>query len=183
MPILTRDDLSRIAQVRAGTKGLTGILNESRKAPRTAYKTSVFLSHSHLDKDIVTQAVAFFRTLGVNVYVDWMDKTMPEETSGETATLIKSKILANDKFIFLATNTAIVSKWCNWEIGFGDSHKLAANKMAIFPLADSNHKWDGNEYLQIYPRIESGYTNSNEYWVWQPGGSGNVEQLSNWLAK
>lgn len=45
---------------------------------------------------------------------------MPEKTSGLTATKIKYQIYKNDKFILLATDNAIASKWCNWEVGIGD---------------------------------------------------------------
>lgn len=49
---------------------------------------------------------------------------MPKVTSAETATRIKDRISRCDKFILLATNGAIDSKWCNWELGFGDAKNI-----------------------------------------------------------
>lgn len=103
---------------------------------------------------------------------------MPKETSGKTAALLKQKIKENDKFVFLATNNSIESKWCNWEIGFGDSHKYI-NKIALFPLKDDYIDWKGNEYLQIYPYItESDYT-TDYYKVVFPDGK--EMSLLEWL--
>jgi len=40
------------------------------------------------------------------------------------------------------------------EIGIGDAYKLHSDKICILPLADNSSSWNGNEYLQIYPRVE-----------------------------
>ena len=80
---------------------------------------------------------------------------MPKVTSAETATRIKDRISRCDKFILLATNGAIDSKWCNWELGFGDAKKYNKH-IALFPMKpegtyDRNYK--GNEYMRNYPYI------------------------------
>lgn len=41
---------------------------------------------------------------------------MPAKTSGETTTRIKKMIRNTDRFVLLATDNAIASKWCNWEL-------------------------------------------------------------------
>lgn len=108
MAILTKAQFASIAQTKAGTRGLRGIVNESRMFSKTASVTSIFLSHSHTDKDVVEQAKIFFENLGISVYVDWADKTMPESTNGVTAQKIKKQIITgNDKFVLLATNNAV----------------------------------------------------------------------------
>ena len=95
--------------------------------------------------------------LGVSVYVDWQDYEMPKNTNGTTATKIKEKIRQNDKFILLATESAINSKWCNWELGYGDAHKYFKN-IAILPITNNeDNSFSGTEYLQIYPVITSEY--------------------------
>jgi len=160
MAIITKSKLTRIADSKAGYTQKSVILNESRSFNnKISAKTSIFLSHSHHDSAYVQDVVVLLRKMGVDVYVDWMDDNMPKETSGETAKKLKQKIKENDKFVFLATNKSIESKWCNWEIGFGDAHKYI-DKIALFPLKDDNYTdWKGSEYLQIYPYIiESDYT-------------------------
>ena len=96
------------------------------------FKYSIFLSHSHHDSSLVKKIVFLLKTLGVEVYVDWLDDTMPSSTCDKTASRIKQKIKRNHKFIFLATNNSIESRWCNWEIGFGDANKYNDDDIAIF---------------------------------------------------
>jgi hypothetical protein len=183
MAILTRKQFASIAQTKAGTRGLSGFVNESRTFSKTTSITSIFLSHSHTDKDVIEQAKIFFENLGISIYVDWADKTMPESTNGVTAQKIKNQIITgNDKFVLLATNNAVSSKWCNWEVGIADPFKLPNKKIALLPLADNSGTWNGNEYLQIYPRIEEFIIpNKKEYFVFYPDGS--AEMLSVWLNK
>lgn len=195
MAIITESEFRNIAYQNSGTRGLQGFVNESRTFSKTTSTTSIFLSHSHKDKNKVEQAKIFFENLGISIYVDWMDSTMPESTSGITATRIKSKIQENEKFVLLATNLAINSKWCNWEVGVGDIYKLSKDNIAILGLADNNRHWNGNEYLQIYPSIE--YENGNSknnagsyipkgYYVLYPpnsNGSRTFITLEKWLKK
>lgn len=86
---------------------------------------------------------------------------MPARTCGRTAENIKEKIKKYDKFIFVATEGAIASKWCNWELGFGDAQKFAYGKIALFPIRDDEKDWSGSEYLELYPVI--GYIDSCQY--------------------
>ena len=150
MAILTKLQLNTITQRDLGYVSLSTVLNEAKSESRTYSETTIFLSHSHTDKEWVEKIVVFFRKLGIRVYVDWMDSAMPPVTSSETAIKIREKIKANKKFILLATDTAIASKWCNWELGFGDAHKYI-NNIAIFPLSESSGAWTGTEYFRIYP--------------------------------
>lgn len=99
------------------------IVDEARQNGPSFHRTSVFLSHSHLDAKIIKPVVVFLRSMGVDVYVDWMDETMSKATNGETAQKLKTKIKENEKFIFLATENSLISKWCNWEVGYGDAQK------------------------------------------------------------
>src|SRR5262249_33972258 len=64
---------------------------------------TVFLSHSHKDKDQIQPAIAFLRSHGVNIYVDWIDEGMPDTASGETAKKLKDRIKQQEKFLVLVT--------------------------------------------------------------------------------
>lgn len=80
--------------------------------------------------------LVFLETVyGVKVYIDSQDPSMPKKTFGETAKRIKERFEKCDKFILLATNGAIESKWCNWELGYGDAKKYKRN-MVLFPIKD-----------------------------------------------
>ncbi len=74
---------------------------------------------------------------GVDVYVDWMDPSMPAYTNAETAHSLKEKIKVANKFILVATPSAINSKWCNWELGLGDAAKYKEH-IALLPINKTN---------------------------------------------
>lgn len=119
-------------------------------------KPTVFLSHKHDDLRDLRGFMGKLQQLGVHVYIDSMDNKMPEQTSSETARRIKGVIKSSNKFIFLATEKAIESYWCNWELGIGDALKYDGH-IAILPMKDTgkyDHQYKGNEYLEIYPHID-----------------------------
>ena len=119
--ILSREQLSA---ARKDNSRFFSALNESKVSHlRKAYPTevTVFLSHYHGDTDVLENVVSELHNLGVSVYVDWNDVKMPKETNFYTAQRIKEKIRECKKFIFIATESAVESKWCNWELGYGDA--------------------------------------------------------------
>jgi hypothetical protein len=141
-------------------------LSESRNFSfkgKSESKPTIFISHKHSDLEDLRGVIGLFEKLGAKIYIDSMDNKMPKETSGETAKRIKEVIKHSKKFILLATENAIESYWCNWELGIGDTHKFI-NHIAILPMKengelDSNYK--GNEYLQIYPKLH--YRKKSQY--------------------
>lgn len=180
-------------------------LNESIRETRTfsksktEYKPTVFISHKHSDledQEEVKGILEIFEDLGAKVYIDSMDNKMPNETSGETALRIKEVIKYTKKFVLVATEKAIESYWCNWELGIGDTHKYIEN-IAIIPIKDKGEydfKYKGNEYLQIYPSIDfedgtNRYMTSKEliprgYYVCNPRNKDGVRYitpLKQWL--
>lgn len=137
-------------------------LNKSKTfSAKNAYdtKTTVFLSHKHKDLEEIEEAtgvIEMLQDLGVKVYIDSMDNVMPDQTCGETAARIKDMIKYCNKFILLATEKAIESYWCNWELGIGDVHKFQRDIaiLAIKEKGEYDFQYKGNEYLQIYPSID-----------------------------
>lgn len=160
-------------------------------------KTKVFLSHKHDDLSKLYNIICFLEyEYNVRVYIDSKDPSMPESTSGETAERIKKSIEACGKFIFFATDGAIESKWCNWELGYGDAKKGSQKNIALFPMKENgtyDSSYKGNEYMSIYPYIcyyegSETYTNGRRiekgYYVRTESSGGNfIQPLSEWLGK
>lgn len=117
---------------------------------------SIFISHKHDDLNETKGIVGYLiRNYNVRVYIDSQDPSLPKSTCVETAKRIKSRIQSCDKFIFLATNGAIESKWCNWELGYGDAFKYKKN-IAILAMKDTSiygGDFKGEEYMEMYPSI------------------------------
>lgn len=175
------------------------VLNESVRRTRyfNAIKpfsgTTVFISHKHdeLDLDELNGVLGMLKQYNVIPYIDSMDNKMPKQTCAETAKRIKDIIKFCDKFILFATNRAVESYWCNWEVGIGDVHKYKQH-IAILPMQDEGLDYKGNEYLKLYNSIEyfngtTTYRNSTElvkqgFYVRQPTEDDyHITPLQEWL--
>ena len=157
-------------------------------------RTTVFISHKHDELEDLKGILGFLEmNYDVKVYIDSQDPQMPKRTSAQTARNIKNRISQCDKFIFLATNGAIESKWCNWELGYGDALNFQKH-IALFPMKpkgtfDSEYK--GSEYMLLYPYISyfdgtEKYTNGQPiykgYYVQTQKEDGNyIIPLRDWL--
>jgi hypothetical protein len=156
-------------------------------------KITIFLSHKHEETEELDSAVSLLKSFGVDIYVDWLDSGMQKETSGKTAVRIKEK-MENKKFIFLATEGAIASKWCNWELGYGDSLKYF-NNISLLPVRNDSYRYTGTEYMQIYSSIEyldgtdqtlAGQLIPKGYYVLEPkdeNGNQSFVTLKQWLSR
>jgi hypothetical protein len=185
MSFITESKLKTYRPSYTSYKSNNTVLGEFRSESKY-FKTKIFLSHKHDELEHLEGAISFLKRHGVEIYVDWLDDGMPKTTSGITAVRIKEKIKENDKFILLATEGAINSKWCNWELGLGDAAKYI-NNIAILPVKKDNSDFTGNEYLQIYPYIVN-YDNYTYDFQrhWSPGSyvvfpDGEIVELKEWL--
>jgi len=175
--IITRSDLKGIAPpYRSFSEARAG---ELRKSAGVTRKPQVFLSHSHRDNDVVLNAMGLLAHYGGDPYVDWLDPGMPDRTDAQTAQSIKAKIDSCARFVLLASERALVSRWVPWELGFGDARK-GLDRIAILPVRESDSEYSGSEYLQIYSSIRS--TNDYDYAVFPPGQS-RGPSLQEWIAE
>ena len=169
-------------------------INDSKYKDRK----KVFLSHKHSDLDKIGGVIDFFeKTYGVKCYIYANDKNMPSTTNRKTAEILKDTIKKADKFILIATEDAISSKWCNWELGLGDAFKYDSQEIAIFFFKNSEtdeQEYNGNEYMSLYPYIEyrdgttkykNGKTIEKGYYV-RTKKADNIcvlEPLNKWMEK
>jgi hypothetical protein len=178
MSLITK---SKLTTFRNSKRYFSKTINESLlefKSESKYSKVTIFLSHKHDEVEELDSAISFLKEFGVEIYVDWLDEGMPRTTSGITANRIKQKIKENKKFILLATEGAITSKWCNWELGHGDAEKYI-NHIAILPIKNTYSDYNGAEYLQIYPYIFESDLTPNTYYIKYPNG--DLKNLSEWL--
>ncbi len=143
MPILSKSRLSAVTDIRLGYTQFTNAVSEVRNQSKATATTTIFLSHSHADATQIDRVLVLFRKSGVRIYVDRTDSGMPPTTDSATATRIKNKIKEHKKFVLVATDNAIASKWCNWELGYGDAHKFE-NHIALLPLSENSGSWTGS---------------------------------------
>jgi hypothetical protein len=115
-------------------------------------RLSIFLSHSHHDRRFVEGLIARFAAIGISIYVDWNDSTMPRITTKLTAARIKQRMDQCNLFVVLATRNAIESKWVPWETGVADQMK-GEERVLIIPVADPSGRFQGAEYLGLYRTV------------------------------
>lgn len=155
----------RIETLRSAAPRYRATMAKSILEARTQGLQTVFLCHSHLDEVLVKGLMALFQESDWSVYVDWADASMPEIPSRETAARIKRKIVDCDFFLFLATGNSMSSRWCPWEIGYADGKKQI-ERILLLPTTEGLQTY-GNEYLQLYRRIDM--ASVNKLGIWEPG--------------
>ncbi|WP_180055388.1 toll/interleukin-1 receptor domain-containing protein [Acinetobacter sp. YH12142] len=131
--------------------------------PRTA-----FLCHSHTDAQYIKGFIQLLKDENINVYVDWLDNSMPDSPNRETAVKIQQKIQEADYFFFLATPNSVKSRWCPWEIGYADGVKKYES-IFVIPTQDRNGYYYGNEYLELYQRIDK--SDHGPLGFWKPNAT------------
>ncbi|MCF5199892.1 MULTISPECIES: toll/interleukin-1 receptor domain-containing protein [Pseudomonas syringae group] len=156
-------DLGTLRSAGSRSRYFTSASN-SQNARMLGYKTA-FLCHSHKDRTAVEGVLKFFKDQGLHLYVDWMDSEMPESTNGNTARMIKNRIVEADLFFFLATPNALASRWCPWEIGYADGVKNY-DSIFVIPTKERGITY-GNEYVDIYRRIDE--SQEGHLAAWYPG--------------
>jgi len=148
-------EIAALERLQQPTYRMTEAANSKYAGPFSAKAAKVntaFLCHSHHDKLLVEKLILLFAAAGIDLYVDWQDHTMPASPNRETAEKIQAKIRDLDLFLYLATQNSNNSKWCPWEIGYGD-HAKGKDKVLIIPTRTATGT-SGQEYLSLYPSIQ-----------------------------
>jgi len=157
----------------AASRASRTVIAKSLNEALSKNKQTAFLCHSHKDQTLAKGLQTLLAEDGWDVYIDWQDEEMPSSPNKQTATNIKSKIKIVDWFLFLATPNSTVSRWCPWEIGYADAVK-ANEKILIVPTTDDSGRWYGNEYLQLYRKIDEASNATKQrsgYAVFNPGST------------
>lgn len=131
------------------SEGANRALNKSLSSA----STTIFLSHSHKDKELAIGLKNYLGNMGLNLYIDWEDADMPGTPNRETAYALKRRISSTNYFLMLCTDNALQSRWVPWEVGIADMQK-PAGKILIAPVTNRYGQFNGNEYLQLYRRID-----------------------------
>src|SRR6478609_2722700 len=100
MAFITRSQIQAYERgVSIANESVASVQAKSAAINASSAQATIFLSHSSKDRELVKPAIAFLRSHGIAVYVDWMDEGMQDVVSGETAKRIKEKIREQRKFM------------------------------------------------------------------------------------
>jgi hypothetical protein len=159
-------------ELRAAAARNTSLKNQQSRG--FGQKTG-FLCHSHKDRDLALGLQQWLKEQGMELYIDWLDPYMPDTPDAVTADRIRTAIKVADVFLFLATNDSMASRWCPWELGFADGVKRN-EQIAVISTSDASGNYYGNEYLQLYRRIDQATVHNSLYWY--PKGSWSPQFLT-----
>ncbi len=158
-----------------------------QEAQKSASGRTVFLSHSHLDKESLASIIDILAEHGASAYVDADDEDLPKTPSSKTATVLRGRIRECPRFILVASGNLRRSRWTPWELGFADGAK-GLHHAALFPIVldqtGASTVSVEQEYIDAYPVVEevtlAGGTGRAEYAVRNPL-DGKYWRLRTWL--
>jgi hypothetical protein len=112
MATLTRERLTALTETKLGRAVFAQWINEAKNENKNYATTTVFLSHSHEDftNGDLSKVIVALRSVGVRVYIDSQDASMPPFTNAETAHRIKQAIKTiKNLFYWLRTELSILN--------------------------------------------------------------------------
>jgi len=143
------------------------ILNESVSSFNKFKTYDIFLSHSSKDSELILGMKGMLEDLGYSVYIDWVDDPQLDRTAVDKATAAKlrERMQSSKSLLYVTTDNAIDSKWMPWECGYFDGLR---EKVAILPIQkySFSNKYDGQEYLGLYPYCTSQDDTSGKPRLW-----------------
>ncbi|WP_062052828.1 toll/interleukin-1 receptor domain-containing protein [Aquimarina longa] len=145
-------------------------------------KTLLFLSYKYDELEELDSAINFLKGFRILIHVDYILEEITSEDKMVTKRIqeqIEDKIKKSRKFIFIATENAISSKHCKWQIRYANTQK-SIDHIAILPIREDYADYSGKEYLQKYPYIQKNEMNPIVYEVKFPNG--DIIELGDWLA-
>jgi len=120
----------------------------------------IFISYNFNDRDIIKGVYNELTEMGFKVYVDFIvDSNLDRRNvTIQTAKVIRRRLENSKSLIYAQSPVAGMSKWMPWELGVVDGH---TKRCAVMPiLANSNEIYPKQEYLQLYPIVRPGTTNT-----------------------
>lgn len=164
-----------IAQYDLRSAAARNISAKNQRSKGYLQKTG-FLCHSHKDRELALGLQQWLKEQGMDLYIDWQDASMPEPPDATTAARIRTVIRDADVVLFLATSDSMASRWCPWELGFSDGVKRN-EQIAVIATRDASGNYYGNEYLQLYRRIDRAAAGDSLHWYRK--GSQSPQTLGN----
>ncbi|MEW7290388.1 TIR domain-containing protein [Aquimarina sp. 2304DJ70-9] len=178
MSILPKYGLLQLRNsARIYTKDVTESLQLFKKETKNL-KVTVFLSYHPDELEELDSAINFLKDFDVLIYADWLDENIPRDKSDITSKQLQQQIQENKKFIFLATETAVQSKWCDWVLRLAATIK-APEDIVVLPIREDFSDYGGADYLKKHAYIKENDFTALAYDVKYPNG--DEKTLAEWF--
>lgn len=182
MGLLNESQLRNLARSQRGhARDSADALSKSLIKASSLSSFDIFLSHSHLDPELIDGAIRFLDELRYSVYVDWKVDPAPESVTKKAAEQVRKRLRQSKALFFASTDGSRSSRWMPWELGYMDGRN---GKCAILPIAayDTNsNSYEGREYLGIYPYVTSSKDKKGRRRLWVREDSETYVSFDDWI--
>jgi hypothetical protein len=153
----------RIAEARRAAQSATSplrksagqVLKEETGALRDSSTFDVFLSHSYDDAEVILGVKKIMESLGLKVYVDWIDDAGLDrgKVTRETAAILRLRMRNSLSLVYAHSESSGDSNWMPWELGYFDGFKPGC--LWVLPIvAYYDSEFKSQEYLGLYPTVD-----------------------------
>ena len=142
------------------------VLREEARAIRSTSTFDVFLSHSYDDAEVILGVKKIMESLGLRVYVDWIDDAGLDrgQVTRSTAAILRMRMRASLSLVYAHSASSGDSNWMPWELGYFDGFKPGC--LWLLPIVTNyDSEFNSQEYLGLYPTVDK---NSGHLWSPEP---------------
>lgn len=128
----------------------------------------VFLSHSSNEpEEILLGIKKLLEDVDMTVYVDkYTDPNMSlVAVTSQTAETLRRRMRQSKALLYVYSQYSTKSRWMPWELGYFDGLK---GKVGVIPVLEDNEKFEGEEYLNLYPCGDQAPTRRSDrqvFWI------------------
>ena len=151
-------------KIRPGDKTVPKMINTPQELLNAIYNSQyeqrkhfdLFLCHSSSNVDELLQLKTRLNSLGINVYIDWVndrEQLQRSLTSQETAKVIIERIRMSKALMFIHTAASDNSQWTPWELGY--AHAMG-KKICVLQMGEVTKC---PAYLDLYDKAMIGDDN------------------------
>ncbi|UXT61383.1 hypothetical protein FY134_27180 (plasmid) [Agrobacterium fabrum] len=115
----------------------------------------VFLSQAIKDEELVLGVYSMLtEDIGLRVFCDWIETSRSDHaaTTSADADHIRRVMAVSTALLFIDSESANVSTWMSWEIGWFHGAK---RRVCVLPIVrNEEDPYRGREFLGLYPAVE-----------------------------
>ncbi len=140
---------------------------------------SVYFAYDPKDEEYLLSVMLLLDSTGAKIYPDWSAYSISSDQESVNPETIRSNIERCSKFIFIATENAVQSSRCNWELGIGYGLKYPDNIAVMSVTEQRGTIWSGPDHLQTFPMLVT----DNDFFIGEffiEGGQRRIS-LTEWL--
>lgn len=155
MGLLHEDDVKHRARMATEKVGLSPRELLRRQTNSRLDRYDVFLSQAIKDEELVLGVYAMLtEDIGLRVFCDWIENSRSDHaaTTSADADHIRRAMAVSTALMYIDSESADVSTWMSWEIGWFHGAK---RRVCVLPIVrNEEDPYRGREFLGLYPAVE-----------------------------